>query len=303
MPPQLNRIINLLNIPVRILLVLAILAAIALAIYYWLFTTKELVNQNDSSATSSVASQVDIEDIISADLFGKTDEGPVVQEIKETALNLSLTGVLFNANDPKKSIAIIKQGNRKAEKHYVGDRIAGIAELTEILEDRVIITRNGQREWLAFDEPIPIFEKADETSFRFQHPNDGPYVTQAQIGSQETPELSAEEPAVTPTDLARWLHTTLTELSPNQNSKFESVEHDPTLAPKSPNTTAGFQIDDNWASRLGLKSGDVIKAINGTPIGNLTEGLPKINQRLENDTLELEIQRGEDTMKVSIKLN
>ncbi|MDE0644901.1 MAG: PDZ domain-containing protein [Gammaproteobacteria bacterium] len=302
MSAQVNRIINALNIPLRVLLVLAIVAALAWTIYFFIFATSNLTKDSDDSTSSNVVeSRVDAEDIVRADLFGKVEEAPAVQEIKETALNLSLTGVLFNATDPAKSIAIIKQGNRSSEKYYVGDRIAGVAELTEILEDRVIITRNGQREWLAFDEPAPIFEKTDETSFLFEHPTDAQYITQAEVGIQES-EIKNEAETTTET-LNQWLKNTVEKSSKRLESEPNAVLAEWGLAPLSEDEPEGYRMDEAMAGRVGLQSGDVIVAVNGTAVGNLSQDLPKIQQHLENETLELTVQRGDDTMKVSIKLN
>lgn len=298
MPAQINRIINTLNIPLRALLVLAIIAAIAWTVYFFIFATSNLTKDTDDTAGSSVVeAKVDAEDIVRADLFGKVEDAPVVQEIKETALNLSLTGVLFNAADPTKSVAIIKQGNRQSEKFYVGDRIAGIAELTEILADRVIITRNGQREWLAFDEPVPIFEKTEETSYLIEHPTDAQYITQADVGIPESASKNETE------TLNQWLKNTVEESSKRLESEPDAVLAEWGLIPLSEDEPEGYRMDETMAGRMGLQSDDVIVAVNGTAVGNLSQDLPKIQQYLENETLELTIQRGDDTMKVSIKLN
>lgn len=298
MSAQINRIINTLNIPLRALLVLAIIAAIVWTVYFFIFATSNLTKDTDDTAGSSVVeARVDAEDIVRADLFGKVEEAPVVQEIKETALNLSLTGVLFNAADPTKSVAIIKQGNRPSEKFYVGDRIAGIAELTEILADRVIITRNGQREWLAFDEPVPIFEKTEETSYLIDHPTDAQYITQADVGIQESVSKNETE------TLNQWLKNTVEKSSKRLESEPDAVLAEWGLTPLSEDEPEGYRMDESMAGRMDLQSDDVIIAVNGTAVGNLSQDLPKIQQYLENETLELTIQRGDDTMKVSIKLN
>ncbi|MCY3628191.1 MAG: PDZ domain-containing protein [Gammaproteobacteria bacterium] len=298
MSAQVNRIINALNIPLRVLLVLAIVAALAWTVYFFIFAASNLTKDSDDSESSNVVeSRVDAEDIVRADLFGKVKEAPVAQEIKETALNLSLTGVLFNATDPAKSIAIIKQGNRSSEKYYVGDRIAGVAELTEILEHRVIITRNGQREWLAFDEPVPIFEKNDETSFLFEHPTDAQYITQAEVGIQESEVKNEAE------TLNQWLKNTIKKSSKRLESEPNAVLAEWGLAPLSEDEPEGYRMDEAMAGRIGLQSGDVVVAVNGTAVGNISQDLPKIQQHLENETLELTVQSGDDTMKVSIKLN
>lgn len=298
MSPQVNRIVNALNIPLRVLFVLAIIATIAWTVYYFIFVTANLTKDSDDSAGSSVVeSRVDAEDIVRADLFGKVEAAPEVQEIKETALNLALTGVLFNATDPTKSVAIIKQGNRPSEKFYVGDRIAGIAELTEILEDRVIITRNGQREWLAFDEPVSIFEKSEETSFLIEHPNDAQYITQADVGIQESETKNAAE------TLNQWLQSTVEQSSKRLESEPDAVLAEWGLTPLSEDEPEGYRMDASLAGRVGLQSNDVIVAVNGTAVGNLSQDLSKIQEHLENETLELTVQRGDDTMKVSIKLN
>lgn len=301
-----NRLLNALNIPIRILLVLALLAAIANAIYFFGFAVNNKSDAaNVDSSPSVVETRVRANDIIRAELFGAQDDEEVAKPIEETTLNLRLTGILFNAAEPELSFAIIKQGNRSAEKFKVGDRIAGVAELTEIHEDRVIITRAGQQEWLAFEKRQPLFTPVEETSFLSPEIPTGiraeeSYITQQQLfEDDESPnEPTAGEASQTSVE---WLLETLEKNTDRLQSDPDEVLEEWGLTQVSTELAKGYRLNETMASRVGLRAGDVVVAVNGQSIGNVVDDLTSFKEQLDSDSVEVEVRRGAETMLVKIK--
>ena len=93
---------------------------------------------------------VNINDILQANLFGKADaEGRPAKAAptSETRLPLILNGV-FVAEIPEDSAAIVAQKGRTGILYGVGDSLPGNAVLDEVHPDHVVLRRAGTRETL-----------------------------------------------------------------------------------------------------------------------------------------------------------
>ena len=91
-------------------------------------------------------------------LFGQSESAAsepvfVAEKIKETALDLTLKGILARRGSGRK-FALIAQGGDQEKVYRLGDRIAG-AEITHIEARRIILLRNGNRESLALETAEP----------------------------------------------------------------------------------------------------------------------------------------------------
>ncbi len=142
-------------------LLLAYLAFL-LAKLVWLVITPEpkayqTVNNTSVSTKSTTASNVNISQFLSLDLFGiyNPDEAVVEEEDEiinapQTQLNLTLSGVVPSDDDETASAIIEHKG--KQETLGIGDKIADTrATLDKVYFDRVIIKRAGISETLMLD--------------------------------------------------------------------------------------------------------------------------------------------------------
>ena len=89
-------------------------------------------------------------------LFGQPENAAPVfvdETIKETALDLTLKGILARRGTARK-VALIAQGDDEGKVYRLGDRIAG-AEITHIEARRVVLLRNGRREALLLETAEP----------------------------------------------------------------------------------------------------------------------------------------------------
>jgi len=89
-----------------------------------------------------------ISDAVQANLFGDSTPVAVVEEARETTLDLTLQGIL-SASNSNLARAIIMSGRRKSELYSVGEDIKGAGvSIKEIRDHEVLLNRGGAVESL-----------------------------------------------------------------------------------------------------------------------------------------------------------
>ena len=115
---------------------------------------------NPPGAAAAVAAAVDIDQLVSWNLFGTVESKPVAGKpdkgnvgdvedtARETRLNLKLRGIVASA-DLDLARAVIEI-NRKQKQYRVGDKLplSGTVTVAKILPDRVVLSNSGQYELL-----------------------------------------------------------------------------------------------------------------------------------------------------------
>jgi general secretion pathway protein C len=110
--------------------------------------------KNATTTTSATKSTPDVKQkqahvkLTKYPLFGDYLAIQQTQDIPNTMLNLSLVGIL-KATDPNDSQAWIKVGSSDEKLYYLKDSLPGGAQLIRILDDAVLLRRNGQIERLS----------------------------------------------------------------------------------------------------------------------------------------------------------
>jgi general secretion pathway protein C len=95
------------------------------------------------------AHNLDMAAITNAHLFGAAPAAPQDgANAPQTTIPLVLTGTIAG-NDPQNGLAILGQTAQTAKVYAVGDNVPGGAKLHSVYSDRVVIDRNGQLESLA----------------------------------------------------------------------------------------------------------------------------------------------------------
>ena len=178
---------------------------------------------------------LDLAVITNAHLFGAAP-----QELRDganapqTSMPLVLTGIIA-ADDPQNGLAILGQSAQSAKVYAVGDNVPGGAKLHSVYTDRVVIDRNGQLESLALPR---------------------------QTGPNAPPPSAAALPSENPSiERMRRMITEQPGLLTDVMRPQPVIDH---------GRMNGFRVypgrNRMAFMRLGLRPGDQVTAINGTPL-------------------------------------
>ena len=188
----------------------------------------------------------DVAAITNAHLFGAAAVAPRSDaDAPQTSMPLVLTGIIAG-NDPQNGLAILGQTAQTAKVHAVGDTVPGGARLHSVYVDRVIIDRDGQLESLVLPrQPSGAAPAPSAASL----PTQSPVIERMRKALTEQPGLIA--------DLLR----------PQAVMDGDRVK--------------GFRVYPGRNrlafARLGLRPGDEVIAINGTPLDDQDRGQAILN--------------------------
>lgn len=222
-------------------------------------------------------SGVDIQSVVAAHLFGvppaaTQDEGNAPQ----SSANLLLAGTIAT-QDPRHGVAIISEGGAPSKVYSVGDRVGG-ASLHSVYMDRVILDRAGALETLLLPRQLPP--------------------------SRGGPAVARRVPGGDPRTVAAV-----------ENIR-RMVQQDPGILDQVMRTVASY---DNAAgklrgfraypgrnraifSKLGLKAGDLVTAINGTPLDDPQRSQDVFNTIQTSDHVTVTIERGGQRQDITLNI-
>lgn len=289
--------IDYLILPLRIVIVAGLLYALAHTVHFFVFGTGDNEINPAELEEFSMPTEVSVDDIIAANLFGELPKVTIEPKIEETTLNLKLVGISFNAADPPRSSAyIIGRTRQKPVRYSVGERVEGVAEITNIFQDHVLLLRGGKKESLYFEERDELISKVEETSFVPELPNFAEGMsTQADLSDSVDVE---NETGNAQTGWVRQYYKTHRERIEEEPNEFLDEIGITAVAKES---ASGYLLEATMAERLGLRAGDILLTVNEHKVGNVQEDLARFGDHLDAESLKLEIQRGETKITVNYK--
>lgn len=219
-------------------------------------------------AAASRAQPIDIQRIARAALFGRAN-APVQSDVNapQTQSNLRLAGTIASS-DPNKGYAIIGESGGAAKFYSTGDAVPGGARLHAVYADRVILDRNGQLEALALPRlnPNPMANVA------------APPPAQNQFAD----------------NLRRIAET-------NPGALAEVIRPQPVFAG---GTQRGYRVypgrNRQQFAQLGLRPGDLILAINGTPLDDPNRGAEIFSTLGSSGRVTVNIERNGQTQELTL---
>jgi general secretion pathway protein C len=207
-----------------------------------------------------------------------TLEKPVpVDEMKnlaKTSLDVRLRGTAVR--DKGESFAVIEDKRaRKEDLYRVGDMILGEAKLVQILDDRVVILRDGNQEILDL------------------------FVEEETKGQRKTVATSRTSPTVPATSVQRlgsnrWSisRDAMAAAKANTSELMTQVRIAPNFNEGKPD---GFKLlsikRGSLFDQLGLRNGDVVRQINGVPLDSPEKALEIYGQLESNQSISVNILR------------
>jgi general secretion pathway protein C len=196
-----------------------------------------------AALVQSNTQSVDVAGIVDAHLFGAAPIAVVAQDpanAPQSNLPLVLVGIIA-AEDPQNGLAILGENAAGAKVYAVGDNVPGGAKLHSVYGDRVVIDRNGKLESLMLPRQL--------------QPGAAPPSTAA---------LQTETPIM---DRMRKL------ISDEPGLMADIMRPQPVFAQ---GKQKGYRVypgrNRQAFTRLGLRPGDLVMAINGTPLDDPARG-------------------------------
>ena len=217
---------------------------------------------------------VDVNTITNAHLFGfapkvaeSTGNGP----LPPSSIPLVLTGIMA-ANDPQYGLAILGQTAQSTKVYAVGDNVPGGAKLHSVFSDHVVIDRNGQLETLALPRQVPA-------------------------GTAPPPSAGALQMESPVADRMRKL------ITEQPNLMADVMRPQPVYAN---GKQTGYRVypgrNRQAFLRLGLRPGDLVTAINGTPLDDPEHGQQIFNTLGASSEAHVTVQRNGQQQDVTLNL-
>jgi general secretion pathway protein C len=215
---------------------------------------------------------VDIGRIVGAHLFGEAGAVPAGEAdpsaVAATQLNLVLAGIIANS-DPERGFAIIGDSAATAKVYAVGKVVAGGAKLHSVYADRVILDRGGKLEALILPKKF-----TGGTG-----PPPAPMAAADPMLGQRLQNLAAQNPGA------------ITEI----------IRPQPVFAN---GQQRGYRVYPGRSreqfSRLGLMPGDLVTAINGTPLDDPARGMEILQSMNSATQVTVTVERNGQSTQVNI---
>jgi general secretion pathway protein C len=201
------------------------------------------------SETMPPPARLDVAALVGAQLFGQAEVATPSgdgSDAPPTSMALVLTGVLANS-DPKTGIAILGESAATAKVFMIGDMVPGGARLNAVYPDRVVLERAGALESLLL-----------------------PQQRAAMMASAPAAPMPAQRPTAGDVQILDRMRRMI-ESDPGMIG--DVMRPQPVFAE---GKQRGYRVypGRNRAafSRLGLRPGDLVTAINGTPLDDPARG-------------------------------
>ncbi|MEC7377338.1 MAG: type II secretion system protein N [Pseudomonadota bacterium] len=257
-----------------LLVALVVYLAVFMARISWLIAWDDRpVPQAPTSEGAGVAggSAGQVTSMAVYDFFGRSESsGEVAEAVRrsapETRLRLRLEGVLVGQR-PEDSGAIVAGSNGETAYYRVGDLLPGNAELAEVEPGRVLIRRGGRYESLTFEE---------------------------QVSSELVAEVAAESAESSPDAFLENAREQIDSQGVAALAPFG-------LSPVDQSGASGYVYDGSnpMLNAVNLQAGDVITAINGQRLGDISQDKALLESWRGQSQLDIEIERDGSILTIS----
>jgi general secretion pathway protein C len=220
---------------------------------------------------------VDVQTIVSAHLFGVAAADPASQDpanAPQSSANLLLAGTIAT-QDPKHGVAIISDAGGPSKVYSVGERISG-ASLHSVYLDHVILDRAGALETLLLPRQLPPSARGAPLVRRPADPRTAAAVDNIRRMVQQDPSI-----------LDQVMRTVAS--YDNAAGKLRGFRAYPGR------NRAIF-------AKLGLKAGDLVTAINGTPLDDPQRSQDVFNTIQTSDHVTVTIERGGQKQDITLNI-
>jgi len=237
------------------------------------------------------------------DLFGseikETDAKKIAQteNAPDTTLQVRLDGV-FRSEIESLSAAIISDGSKPGVLYRVGQSLPQGAELIAVEARRVLLKYNGEIQALRFpknqgDNSIVLSRVPQPVKKPFQFPG-----KKGGVGIEAAPAASGDFSG-DPATVISQLQNQLREDSGAVLGRFG-------LQSLGKEEGGGYRVTaqtpKEFVQMLGLKKGDIVRAINGQVLGDVAADQLLLDQVMAEKSIRVEIQRGSRQFTINFDL-
>ena len=223
-----------------------------------------------------------LQPLLAAHLFGQASQeltGQRLDGLPVSSLNLVLTGVI--ASDTG-GYALISVNGQPQEPYAVGQTVTGDAALQAVYPDRVVLRRNGTLESLLLEETDKATSPATQVSAR---PTVLGQITSAPVeaaqGTERGPQGGSEEP----------IYMMPPEQTAAAASPPDIMKQATLTAARDGGVTVRLIQPGSVYEKLKMRSGDVIKSINGQQINSPQDAIRLYQQMPNMGSVQIEIVR------------
>ncbi len=222
-------------------------------------------------------------------------KGVHAENAPDTTLQIRLEGV-FRSDIEALSAAIISEGGKEGVLYRVGQTLPQGAEIVAVEATRVLLRLNGKIEALRFpktegDKAIVLshLNAEEKKSYVFPPKKGEPR------GSSSLPQPLSGDPSQVITQLQAQLKNDSGELLKSFGLQSLGKE-------EGGGYRVTAQTPKEFVQMLGLKKGDIVRAINGQVLGDISQDQLLLDQVMAEKSVRVEIQRGSRQFTVNFDL-
>lgn len=237
------------------------------------------------------APRIDVLPVLSFAPFGAPPTPETASDdTNATPLNLRLLGVIVRDN-PERSLALIA-GDQGEANYRIGDTVGETATLRGVFEDFVTIDVNGQSRKLTFD--------GDDGAQEADGIPTGQDRLAAIMATGQGTTISAQNDAAqraVPVTTQDYIDLWRDRIRANPAEVLDAIG----LVP----TENGYMIaekHDSGVNRAGLKAGDIVRTLNGQPVGDIDRDSDLYDEVAESGLARIELERNGRTIVMSFPL-
>jgi len=273
-----------------------------------------VANVEDPGVGGATLDKAALDRIISRNIFNmdgdssSTDPKPAqanqqVAEIVKTDLPVKLRGVIYGG-DPFSGIAVVENTSKQSINSFmVSEQLDKDTTVLEIHEEKVIIERNGRKEFIPLDVPDIMRSQRRRTRSRpaagdTGDPGSRPLATEPPPETYKEEGFSRVGGEIEISGLKK--NALITQELPTvlQDAKAEPHTVD--------GAVAGWRLErirkDSIYDKAGFQNGDVIKEINGVSLNDAAQAI-KLLQSLRNEAeIDIRFSRGGVDRSANIKV-
>jgi len=291
---------------------LALVALLVVIIVDTIFFIMENTNPVDAIHQSKLmkGNSIPLQNINFSELnlFGNIGEEELSKRIDapNTQLALELLGI-FKSGNGDHSAAVVAQRGNVGKVYRIGERLPGNAILDSVHDHFILINRGSRLEKLTFNE------KNFTHSNRNQKPKPRSEISKGDadekdekrkgIALSERRKMESSKAASknSPGEVILQL------LKAHDNNAIESTSEvlgDSGIALVEEDNLRGYRLNsaNTMLSQVGLKSGDIIVAVNGTPVGAASNDVEVLARALVQKQARIEIKRGTKTLFLTVPI-